>query len=167
MRTTQTHVFFWRTADIYSQWHPAPFSHEGSDYDTAERFMMASKALLFKDLPSYLQIIQAKTPAEVKKLGRGVAGFKSAVWDDNKMSIVELGNYLKFSQNEDLKAQLLATGDRVLVEASPEDLVWGVGLAEEDPAIEDEGDWKGQNLLGKALMRVRVKFEMGIGKGGG
>lgn len=158
MRTTPTHVFFWRTADIYSQWHPSPFSHEDRDYDNAEKFMMASKALLFKDLPSFLMILQARTPDEVKKLGRGVAGFNGAVWDANKLEIVVLGNYLKFSQNPELKEQLLATGDRVLVEASPVDLIWGVGLAEDDPAIEDEKNWKGENLLGKALVRVREEL---------
>lgn len=121
--------------------------------------MMASKAFLFKDTGIALSILQsAKTPAEMKTLGRKVKGFKRKVWDDNKFEIVVLGNYNKFNQNEQLKHVLLATGDKVLVEASAEDTIWGVGLAEDDPRVEDETQWRGENLLGRALMRVREEI---------
>ncbi|KAI9033010.1 hypothetical protein DFJ74DRAFT_650427 [Hyaloraphidium curvatum] len=159
MRETATHVFFWRTADVFSQWHPSPFTHADTDYPTAEHFMMATKALLFKDLPSFLRITQTESPEQVKKLGRGVRGFDARVWDDNKFETVVLGNYLKFSQNPGLRAALLATGDKILVEASPVDRIWGIGLAEDDPDAEDEAKWKGENLLGKALMRVRADLK--------
>lgn len=97
----------------------------------------------------------AKTPKEIKKLGREVSNFDQAVWNKNKLEIVIKANYNKFTQNSELLKQLLATGDRVLVEASPWDRIWGVGLGADDPDVYDRDKWKGQNLLGQALMTVR------------
>lgn len=117
--------------------------------------MMWSKAILFNDSEIAEKIMQAKTPKEIKKLGREVSDFDQAVWNKSKFEIVVKANYNKFTQNSELLKQLLATGDRVLVEASPWDRIWGVGLDVGDPDVYDTDKWKGQNLLGQALMTVR------------
>ena len=117
--------------------------------------MMWAKAILFDDSATAEKIMLAKTPKEIKKLGREVSNFDQAVWNENKLEIVIKANYNKFTQNGELLKQLLATGDRVLVEASPWDRIWGVGLGVDDPDVYDRDKWKGQNLLGQALMAVR------------
>lgn len=117
--------------------------------------MMARKAELFGDLSARQRILAARTPAEAKKLGRDVAGFSEEVWLQHRFDIVVSASVGKFSQNSDLKKFLLDTGGRVLVEASPVDRIWGIGLAENDPAAQDPGQWQGLNLLGFALMSAR------------
>lgn len=117
--------------------------------------MMAEKARLFNDVPVERQILAAKSPAEAKKLGRGIRGFAPEAWEAHKYGIVKAGNLLKFGQHENLAAFLLATGDRVLVEASPVDTVWGIGLAADAADAEHPARWQGPNLLGFALMEVR------------
>lgn len=151
-------IGFWKVGSDYgfmSQWAHSNFSHEDHEFDTAEQFMMWSKAMLFNDEKTAEKILKAKTPREQKNLGREVRGFNQGTWDKNKLKIVEEGTYLKFSQNLDLKTKLLNTGSAVLVEASPEDKIWGVGLRPEDQDIKDPKLWKGENLLGIALMKVR------------
>lgn len=117
--------------------------------------MMYRKSLLFNDQETAKAILKAKDPKEQKALGRQVKGFKEDLWDLKKFEIVVQGNLYKFSQNEALKKELLATGERIIVEGSPYDSIWGVGLKWDDPKILDEKNWRGQNLLGKALMEVR------------
>jgi len=99
--------------------------------------------------------MQQTDPAQQKQLGRAVNNFDSALWNQHKFGIVWSGNYLKFSQHEDLRRRLLSTGDKIIVEASPVDRVWGIGLAAQDERILDPTNWRGQNLLGKVLMSVR------------
>lgn len=139
----------------FSQWWISAFEVNGIIYKTAEHWMMANKALLFKDDENYNLIIQSQTAAEAKKLGRRVKNFDVQVWQSNASRIVIDGNFHKFSQHNDLKNFLLQTGNAVIVEASPVDTVWGVGLAPGDPDINDPSKWKGTNLLGFALMEVR------------
>jgi hypothetical protein len=142
-----------------SQWWVAPFSHAGKEYRTAEHWMMAQKALLFGDAEIHARILAARTPGEAKKLGRAVRGFDPVVWDAQKFEIVVEGNVLKFSQNPAEKEFLLQTGERVLVEASPVDRVWGIGLAADHPDALYPEKWKGHNLLGFALMEVRKQLK--------
>ncbi|WP_229217079.1 NADAR family protein [Dyadobacter luteus] len=117
--------------------------------------MMAQKAMLFGDLDTYDRILNARTPAEAKDLGRKVKNFDEDVWNKERINIVIQGNLQKFGQNKNLKDFLLNTKDRVLVEASPVDTIWGIGLAADDVKTENPSKWDGLNLLGFALMTAR------------
>ncbi|MEH0982571.1 NADAR family protein [Micromonospora sp. CPCC 205556] len=138
-----------------SQWWPAPFTVDGRRFITAEHWMMWHKAALFGDEEMAEQILAASHPHRAKTLGRQVRGFDEAVWEARRYDIVVAGSVAKFGQHDDLRAYLLGTGERVLVEASPVDRVWGVGLAADDPRAEDPARWRGLNLLGFALMQAR------------
>ena len=157
----QTHLFFW--GSIYSQWQKARFSEDGISYNSAEQYMMAMKARQFQDAEAFDKIMAAKDPREQKAIGRTVKGFDSKVWDKVAFDHVVQANRLKFAQNPQMKAALLATGDLIIVEGSPYDTIWGVGLMWDDPAIEDPANWKGQNLLGEALMKVRSELNQEAG----
>ncbi len=141
----------------FSQWFEAAFDVDGVSYATAEHYMMSEKARLF-DGSATAAIVASVHPGEAKKLGRQIRNFDQAVWEAQRFEIVVRGNLAKFSQHELLKQYLLGTGDRVLVEASPRDRIWGIGLAESDPAAQNPYDWKGLNLLGFALMAVREQL---------
>ncbi len=141
-----------------SQWYPAPFTVDDTTYHTAEHYMMAQKAKLFKDQTTFEQIIHVTSPKEAKLLGRQVKNFDQSAWEKHRLAIAVKGNYAKFSQSESLKSFLLQTGDAVLVEASPVDTIWGIGMAEDNPNASDPEKWKGLNLLGLALMEVRRKL---------
>lgn len=143
------------TKTCFSQWYEAPFRVEGVDYRSAEHYMMAAKAALFGDLRTRDAVLASTTPAEAKALGRRVAGFDEAVWARDRMRIVVEANLAKFGQDERLRDFLLQTGDQVLVEASPVDAVWGIGLAADDPDALHPARWRGLDLLGFALMEVR------------
>ena len=140
---------------IFSQFFPCTFTEMGVTYNSAEQYMMAQKALLFDDIKTYDKIMSFSNPYKIKALGRLVKNFNQEIWDKHKEDIVFNGNLLKFSQNKKLCKQLLATGDKEIVEASPTDTIWGIGLAETDPDIYDKSKWRGTNLLGKAIMKVR------------
>ena len=142
-----------------SQWYEAEFYLDNLTYLTAEHYMMAEKAKLFKDQSSWEMIINSNNPDEAKKLGRKVKGFREDIWRNNRFAIVVKGNFAKFDQNQPLKEFLLATNNDVLVEASPYDRIWGVGLGVKSLQILDPWQWKGLNLLGFALMEVRTKLQ--------
>ena len=151
-------VFFWHEYienGYLSQWYPAPFQIEGIRYLNNEQYMMAKKALLFMDTSTYNKIMAESDPAVCKALGKSAANFDQGRWDSCKEEIIYNANYAKFSQNPELKGALLATGDAIIAEASPYDKIWGIGLKATDPSSQDPNKWRGQNLLGKALMRVR------------
>lgn len=139
----------------FSQWFPSAFEVEGIAYKNAEQFMMAQKAKLFGDDEIFQKILHSSHPKEVKALGRLVKKYQEDVWQQHRFAIVVAGNVAKFSQNQDLKQFLLGTGERVLVEASPVDKIWGIGLATDHENAEKPLQWKGLNLLGFALMQVR------------
>ena len=143
-----------------SQWWPAPFTVNGVRYPTAEHFMMAGKALLFGDPQLAEQIVTVSHPGAAKALGRKVPGFDEQRWAAQCFGIVVAGNVAKFSQHPELGQFLLATGDRVLVEASPQDRVWGIGLAADDERAATPRTWQGLNLLGFALMEVRHRLAL-------
>ena len=116
---------------------------------------MAEKAKLFNDTTAYQQIITSTKPGKVKELGRNVTNFNQKIWEENRYQIVVKGNFHKFSQNQKLSDFLKNTKNRVLVEASPLDSIWGIGLAQENDNISNPTNWNGLNLLGYALMEVR------------
>lgn len=138
-----------------SQWWPADFTVDGVAYRSAEHFMMAAKALLFGDADAAERIRQAPNPGAAKAVGREVRGFDEQRWADRRFDLVVAGNLAKFGQHQDLREFLLGTGNRVLVEAAPNDQVWGIGLAADDVRAASPGHWPGLNLLGFALMEVR------------
>ncbi|MDB4927719.1 MAG: hypothetical protein JWM10_203 [Myxococcaceae bacterium] len=143
------------TAACLSQWWACAFTLDGVAYASTEQWMMAGKARLFGDEAALAAILAADDPAAVKKLGRTVRGFDEARWRAECFALVTRGNVAKFGQDPALKAFLLGTGDAVLVEASPFDDVWGIGLGVADEAAADPLRWEGENLLGFALMRAR------------
>jgi ribA/ribD-fused uncharacterized protein len=145
-------------AACLSQWFSSAFELEGHRYATAEHYMMAGKARLFGDEAAFERILRAKSPAEAKSLGRKVRGFDERTWDEKRFEIVVTGSLGKFGQNAELGRFLLETGRRVLVEASPVDRIWGIGLAKDDPAAERPSAWRGHNLLGFALMAARQRL---------
>jgi ribA/ribD-fused uncharacterized protein len=146
-------TLFWNGP--FSQWHPSRFVVGGVTFSHAEQFMMYAKAMLFGDREAADRILKAKTPREQKALGRQVKGFDESVWILFREGIVFDGSYAKYSQNAELRDVLLATRGTTLVEASPTDRVWGIGLPEDDPRARDRTQWRGLNLLGEALTRVR------------
>lgn len=139
----------------FSQWWMTEFWSIANHYCCMEQFMMAQKAELFGDENIQQQILESKDPKQIKAFGRKVQGFDQALWDKAKYSIVLNGNWCKFSQNRDLRDFLLATGDSVLVEASPYDAIWGIRLSADSQDAQNPLKWRGQNLLGFALMEVR------------
>ncbi|MER5210803.1 NADAR family protein [Streptomyces sp. NPDC002838] len=144
-----------------SQWWPSPFEVDGVVYATAEHWMMAGKARLFQDPEAERHVLAAKHPAEAKKAGRLVRGFDETIWERERFRLVVEGSVHKFAAHDDLREFLLNTGDRVLVEASPVDRVWGIGLAADDEAAQDPERWRGPNLLGFALMEARERLRTG------
>ncbi|MCX4819712.1 NADAR family protein [Streptomyces sp. NBC_01142] len=145
-------------ASCLSQWWPSPFVVDGVRYATAEHWMMASKARLFGDAEAERAAVDADSPAAAKKAGRLVRGFDETIWKRERLAIVRSGSVHKFGQDPALRGFLLATGDRVLVEASPLDLIWGIGLAADDERAQDPARWRGLNLLGFALMEAREEL---------
>jgi len=157
-------LFFWghTSRDVaqigkecLSQWYRRAFLFEGLSFPTAEHWMMYEKARLFQDESIMLSMLDDENPAVAKKLGRQIRGFDEETWNREKGRIVFEGNLHKFSQNPELADFLFSTGDRVLVEASPDDSIWGIGLNEQVARITAPDQWPGENLLGFALMRVR------------
>lgn len=141
-----------------SQWWESPFTVDGVRYATAEHWMMAGKARLFADGDAERGALEAANPALAKKAGRLVRGFDEALWERERYRIVVEGSMHKFAHHAGLRDFLLATGDRVLVEASPTDRTWGIGLAADDERAQQPEQWRGLNLLGFALMDARERL---------
>jgi ribA/ribD-fused uncharacterized protein len=161
------YLFFWghrQTADgsvsksCFSQWYPAAFSIDGIDYPTAEHYMMAEKARLFGDQIMADKILKAGSPGAAKKFGRLVQGFEDETWNQHRFEIVCRANLAKFTQNPDMGQFLINTGHKILVEASPFDRIWGIGMAASHDHSHNPRLWKGLNLLGYALMVVREQL---------
>lgn len=148
-------TFFYGNQSPFSQWHPCRFVVEEVAFNCAEQFMMYGKAQLFGDREIATQILAASQPRVHKALGRKVRHFDDTVWKRERESIVYTGSRAKFTQNPALHAALIATRGTTLVEASPTDRVWGIGLRATDPRASDPVHWRGLNLLGKVLTRVR------------
>jgi ribA/ribD-fused uncharacterized protein len=158
------YIYFWGhhpkkdgsvSKSCFSQWWKSSFNVGHIKYLFMEQYMMAEKARLFEDKEIEEKIMSSNDPNEIKGLGRRVRGFDEGIWNNIKYSIVVNGNYNKFMQNEKLKSFLLSTEDKILVEASPYDNVWGIQMSEDDMDIKNPELWRGENLLGFALMEVR------------
>ena len=138
-----------------SQWWPCRFTIDGTEYSCAEQFMMAEKARMFRDEEMLAKIMEASHPKEMKAYGRAVRNFDKDRWDSSCYEIVTRGNEAKFSQNPKLWAYLMKTRNRILVEASPRDRIWGIGMGKSNPDAQNPLKWRGRNLLGFALTEVR------------
>jgi len=155
-RITDTHVFFWNS--IYSQWYTTnngQFEENGVIYPNAEKYMMCKKCEVFDAHDILFEMIKTDDPRVIKALGREISNFTDEEWDKHKIDIVTQGNVLKFSQNSDLLEIMKKHKDKIIVEASPEDKIWGIGLHWDDDRVLYEDQWKGENLLGKCIMRAR------------
>lgn len=144
--------------ECFSQWFPAPFELEGVRFPTAEHYMMWKKARLFGDEAVAARILAASSPAAAKKLGRAVRNFDDDVWTAHRFEIVVGASVAKFAQNAAPKTYLFGTTPQVLVEASPFDRVWGIGLRASDERAQNPLLWNGLNLLGFALMQARAEL---------
>lgn len=171
--TKEDFVFFWGhhkgkngvSKSCFSQWYPCLFTIDGQQYNCAEQYMMAQKANVFGDKEVMTQILAETDQMTIKKLGRLVRNYDDNVWTEKRFQIVVDGNLAKFSQNDDLQQFLLSTGDKIIVEASPKDRIWGIGFDEFAPEATNPALWNGENLLGFALMEVRDRLK-GIGTQG-
>lgn len=151
--------YFWKVYDKYgfcSQWYISPFIEDGIKYETAEHYMMYNKAKLFDDQDAMKQILEERSPAKVKQIGRQIKNFSEEKWAEHREGIVMQGNYLKFIQNPELRKELLKEKFATFVEASPTDRVWGIGFTAAT-ALKNKHLW-GLNLLGKALTTIRDNF---------
>ena len=159
--TNDNFIFFWgHTSKIVnkaclSQWYVAPFEIDGKRYICAEQYMMEQKALLFDNIDIAQKIMETDDPSAHKALGREITGFIEDKWNLHKYQFVLNANLAKFSQNQPLKDFILSTGSKILVEASPYDKIWGIGMSASDKNVSNPSFWQGQNLLGIALMEVR------------
>jgi ribA/ribD-fused uncharacterized protein len=148
-------TFFFTEASPFSQWYRCRFTAGEHTFNCAEQYMMHGKAVLFGDPDTAAKILVADHPRQHKALGRKVTGFDDAIWRREREGIVRAGSRAKFTQNPALRELLLATRGTTLVEASPYDRIWGIGLAATDPRAQDPASWRGQNLLGKILTALR------------
>ena len=155
MRITNNYLFFYTTEDYLSNFHPAVFKIGEITFSCTEQHMMYSKAKLFGDEEIAKQILMTDVPGKIKGFGRKVSNFDENIWHQHREKILFEGNLAKYMQNEDMKKKLLSTNPKTLVEASPTDKIYGVGLDINNPLIDDPKNWKGMNLLGEILMRVR------------
>lgn len=146
----------------FSQWAMCNFSVDSTDYNCAEQYMMASKAILFRDWESLDKIMASKLPKEQKALGRKVSNFNEVLWNHYSRHAVYYGNYAKFTQNKQFEKALLETVGTTLVEASPHDRLWGIGLDAGDPRAQKRETWRGKNWLGEVLTAVREDIILGV-----
>lgn len=155
------YLFFYQSTHpqtgFLSQWFRSTIKEEGISFNCVEQYMMYKKAKLFGDENIAQQILNTTQPITQRKLGRKVKNFKKKIWNKHKYDIVKKGNRLKFEQNIDLKRKLLETSGKYLVESSPTDKIWGIGLSMKDPLICNPDNW-GENLLGHILVELRQDF---------
>ena len=142
-----------------SNWYLSPFTVDGTEFSSMEQFMMYRKAVCFNDEAAATQILSTNDVAEIKSLGRKVSNYDESVWNGIRQIVVYEGLLAKFSQNEELKAELKATGNDILAECAVKDRIWGIGLSMKDPDRLNRDKWNGQNLLGYALMMVRERLQ--------
>ena len=140
---------------VLSQWHHSPFMVKDVMFNNCEQFMMFQKATVFGDIETASRILEATHPRECKELGRKVRNFNQEIWDQVKQGIVFSGNYHKFNFHKEMRDVLFETKGLLLVEASPFDSIWGIGMSADDPDVMDRDKWRGKNLLGLALNFVR------------
>lgn len=173
-------TYFWETASPFSQWHRSAFiapsyiraddfsrvlTENGfsarTEFSSAEQYMMYAKAMLFVDLDAAQAILAEHDPRKVKALGRSVRWYREETWQTFRWELVAQGNRCKFEQNPGIKEELLATRGTTIVEASPHDKIWGIGLRASDEAAAQRATWQGKNLLGEVLTQLRVELAGG------
>ena len=155
-------TFFW--SGPFSQWYASDFEVDGRKFNCAEQFMMHKKAEFFGDVETAQKIMETSNPKTQKALGRQVEGFVKEKWDDVARGFVYIGNYHKFTQNPRLMKELINTKYTTLVEASPVDTIWGIGLSEDDPRSWNKETWRGSNWLGEVLTSLREDLINGKSK---
>ena len=155
MQNNEQFHFFFQNNNVFSQWFPATFTIDNIIFNCTEQYMMYKKAQLFKDKEIMKQILKSTKPNEQKALGRKVKNFDETIWNQQARKIVYDGNYAKFTQNPELLNQLLNTKGFTLVEASPFDKIWGIGLSANDSRAKQRKLWKGTNWLGETLTLLR------------
>lgn len=150
-------VFFWRNGEtsFLSQWKSSPYVLDGICFHNVEQGLMFEKALLFHDSEASTDILKTKNPKVIKSIGRKVKNFDEKKWEEAREDISFRHNLAKFGQNPELQLKLLATGDKIIAEASPYDRIWGIGLSDQDPRAMNMESWRGENILGKVLMKTR------------
>lgn len=164
-------TFFWRTESPFSQFHPSKFhgkplfkitdeDEEGYEFLHCEQWMMFNKAKLFNDEESAKKILATSKPPSCKALGRKVKNFTESVWIGHNQKIIMEGNRLKFTQNPHLFKQLMDTDGTTLVEASPTDRIYGIGLDASHPHAQNRATWRGKNLLGQTLTTLREELKL-------
>jgi ribA/ribD-fused uncharacterized protein len=141
-----------------SNWYPSSFEVDEITFSSVEQFMMYRKAICFGDEAVATNILSTDDVAEIKLLGRQVSNYDEHIWNGIRQIVVYEGLLAKFSQNEELKYKLISTGEAILAECAVKDLIWSVGLSMKDPDRLDKTKWKGQNLLGYTLMKVRERL---------
>ena len=145
----------------FSNWYPAVFTVDGVTYLNAEQYLMHQKALCCGDTATAAKVMENPDPKTVKLLGRAITPYDDAKWAAVRQEVIYRGLLAKFGQNSGLKHQLLATGDALIAECSPNDRIWGIGLPLDDPRCQDPAQWQGESILGRALMRVRDTLRKG------
>lgn len=155
MKIKNSMALFWGTSDVFSNWHRSPFVLHGIAFNCTEQYMMWRKAMRFGDTEIAAKVLAEKNPRKQKALGREVRSYVDAVWKTEARDLMLPAIVAKFEQNPSMDDVLLGTNDLLIVEASPDDVVWGVGLGESDPRILDQASWLGTNFLGDVLMRAR------------
>ena len=141
-----------------SNWYLSDFTVDGIKFSSMEQYMMYQKAVMFKDKDIASQILKTDDVARIKDFGRQVSNYNDTVWNGMRQIVIYKGLLEKFRQNEKLKKALLDTGDDILAECAVSDKIWGIGLSMKDSNRNDIKSWKGQNLLGFALMLVRSEL---------
>ena len=158
VKEDEHHVFFYGRDTIFSQFYPCRFIENGQSFICAEQYMQYKKAKLFGDNQCGQLILASESPIQHKRFGRRVKPFSERIWSNQAKSIVKRGSMHKFQQNRTLKQRLLNTYPKQLVETSPYDRTWGIGLSIEDLKIHDPSRWRGSNILGQILAEVREEL---------
>lgn len=160
MKRRDNFVFFWGSSNVFSNWHPSPFNYRGIQFAQNEQWMMYGKAMLFGDKEKAREILEETDPKENKRQGREVSGFVESVWNNNADRIVQVGLREKYLQNPKMLTTLLKTRGYLLVEASPYDKIWGIGLKDSHPDATHPDRWPGQNKLGQLQTDLRDWFDL-------
>ena len=153
-------TFFFTKNDAFSNWYVRDFELQGITFNCNEQCMMYGKARMFNDLEAANKILSTKSQADQKAEGRKVKNFDQAIWEKRSLNLVYAGAKAKFTQHEDLYDLLMSTGDTELVEASRYDTIWGIGLDVSSPLSRDKTKWRGKNLLGIVLTRLRDNLKL-------
>ncbi len=158
MKETDNYVFFYGKNDHFSNFYKTNFKVNDITFSCGEQYIMYSKAKLFSDDIIANQILQETSPSKMKALGRKVKNYNDKIWVQSREDITFNGLIHKYKQNPILKEQILNTNNKIIVEASPTDRIWGIGMGVSNPELENQNKW-GQNILGKILMRVRKNIK--------